>query len=255
MHRNHPSALRTALSILCIPLFACLLFLPLPAGATEPLQLATGATPPWGPSDRSPGYLKRTAIEAFARVGIAAEVSYQPPERVLINVNEGADDGDVFRIAGMEKKYPNIVMVPEPIATFDFVGFTRTDGEPVAFDGWPSLEPYVVGYMTGWKFYENNVTADTEVTTVSKPGLLLGLLRDRKVDIVLFERWMAEDAARKAGVALAPIEPAFARMPMHIYLNKKHAALAPKLSEALATMKADGTIARIQAETLGAPAR
>jgi polar amino acid transport system substrate-binding protein len=80
---------------------------------------------------------------------------------------------------------------------------------------------------------------------------LIGLLRDRKVDVILLERWMGQYSAKKINVALRRLDKPFAVLPMHIYLNKKHAALIPGISAALVAMKLDGTVQRIHDNTLG----
>ena len=48
------------------------------------------------------GFLDRVAREAFARAGRRVRLVALPPERGLRNVNEGIEDGDLTRIAGME---------------------------------------------------------------------------------------------------------------------------------------------------------
>lgn len=227
-----------------------LLLISSPGQAVERLHLSTGATPPWGPGDGNPGYLKLVTEEAFRRIGVQVEIAQIPAERVLENVNRGIDDGDIFRIAGMEKAYPNLVMVPEPIANFEFTALTLAGGRPFVFSGWPSLEGMEVGLMTGWKFYEKQLTPATHTTYVANPSLLIGILRDKKVDVVLFERWMGAYTAAKAGVAIQKVDPPFAKMPMHIYLNKKYAGVVGKVSSALAGMRADGTLRRIEETSL-----
>lgn len=218
--------------------------------ADEKFVLATGATAPWGPGDNADGYLKHVALEVFRRINIEVEVIYLPPERALVNVNNGKIDGDIFRISGIEKKYTNLIMVPEPIAIFEFTGFILSGETSINFSGWSSLETHSVGLIQGWKYYENNITTNTNIVKVSKAELLIGLLRDKKVDVILYERWMALHFAKKLNVPLQRFKKTLAAMPMHIYLHKKHAVLVPEISSELAKMKADGTIQIIHANTL-----
>jgi len=214
-------------------------------------MLSTATKAPWGPDKTSPGYIGLTVKEAFRRIHREIDLFYLPPERGLINANNGVDDGDVFRIAGIEKEYPNLVMVPESVGHFEFSGFTLADHSPVGFTGWSSLEPYLLGMVTGWKYYEFNTTSNSHVAKTSSPKLLLGLLRDRKIDVMLLERWMAQELAQLYNVKIRRIIPSFPSMPMYIYLNKKHASLVPEVSAALVSMKRDGSLQRIHDLTLG----
>ena len=43
----------------------------------------------------------------------------------------------------------------------------------------------------------------------------------------------------------APLSPALKDVDMYLYLNKKHQALVPKLSQAIRNIKADGSYNRI----------
>jgi polar amino acid transport system substrate-binding protein len=45
--------------------------------------------------------------------------------RAISLTNDGIDDGLAARIGGLEKDYPNLVQVPEPIFVNDFVACTN----------------------------------------------------------------------------------------------------------------------------------
>ena len=69
-------------------------------------------------------------------------------------------------------------------------------------------------------------------------------------DIVLAERWQGLWAAKQLGLKVRMLQPPFKVSAMYMYLNKRHAALVPKVAKALVAMKQDGTFQRIIAETL-----
>lgn len=50
-----------------------------------------------------------------------------PVGRSLLLVNQGDMDGDGPRIAGLEKTYTNLIMVPEPFGEFVFGAFGRRE--------------------------------------------------------------------------------------------------------------------------------
>jgi polar amino acid transport system substrate-binding protein len=73
------------------------------------------------------GMLDLLVKEAFRRIGLEAEIVFNPTGRSLSDVNEGLADGELDRIEGMEKNFPNLVMVPEPNMVMDFVAFSKRD--------------------------------------------------------------------------------------------------------------------------------
>ena len=168
--------------------------------------------------------------------------------RTLLNADAGIDDGEAMRIAGLEKQYPNLIRVPEALISNDFVAYA-THVQSTTPD-WKSLEPYVVSYMIGWKIFENNVRNVKEVTQVRDADQLFGLLANGRTDLALYERWQGLQRVRQLGLKAYALEPPLARTDMFIYLNKKHEALVPRVAQALARMKANGSYKRIFDATL-----
>lgn len=234
MKRVMPKLIAAFLVSLCL--------LPVAARAQR-LHLVTVALPPLAPQAKQPGFADAVAREAFRRVGVDIEVNVLPGDRALVNVNTGLDDGDLLRTPAVEKDYPNLVRVPEKMMDFDFVGYSQNPKLHV--DGFAGLKPYVVSYVAGWKIYEQKVKDYRELTTAPSLNEMFLLLKNRRAEVVLADRWQGLWAARQAGVKAHVIEPPFVRSPMYMYLNQRHAALAPKLANALAQMKADGTYQRI----------
>jgi polar amino acid transport system substrate-binding protein len=214
------------------------------------LLLTTVALPPLGSTAETPGFLEMVAREAFRRVGKEIDVDTLPGERALVNSDAGLDDGDLMRAPGFEKAFPNLIQVPETIGGMDFMAYTnrRDIKGPLT---WESLSNYIVGYTAGWKIYDRNVKAK-EISKVRLIDDLFPLLALKRVDLVLIDRWQGLYAARKFadGGSMRLIEPPLASSPMFIYMNKKHAGLVPKIAQALASMKADGSYQKIFDATL-----
>ncbi len=217
-----------------------------PAAAAD-LVINSGRKEPFTTPDGQ-GFYDRLVPAWFARLGLTARCVRLPSERALINANAGIDDGNIARIKGLEKKYPNLVRVPEAVVTFDFMAFSRVGEFPV--QGWESLAPYDVGYITGWKILEKNITRARSITRVRGPVQLFELLARGRADVVVFDRWGGLWRLRHGDVRARMVEPPLATRQLYLYLNRRHAALVPKLAEALRAMKADGSYARIHAETL-----
>lgn len=214
----------------------------------ERLVLTTVALAPLGSTNAGPGFLEQVAREAFRRIGREIEVDTLPGERSLINTEAGLDDGDLMRAPGFEKAYPNLVQVPEKIGDMDFVAYTnRKDIQgPIT---WDALANYAVGYTSGWKIYDRNVKAK-DVSKARTIDDLFPLLEQKRVDLILIDRWQGLYAAHMQGAAVRLLEPPITSSPMYIYLNKKHAAIIPDVARALATMKKDGSYKKIFDATL-----
>lgn len=212
--------------------------------AAEPvLVLATGAREPMVSSPGKPGFAEEVAREAFRRAGYGLRVLALPHERALQNANAGIEDGDLYRATGFEKDYPHLVQVPQPLLEQDFVAMSlRTD---IEVRGWSDLARYSVGYVTGNKILERQLEGVAQPTSVRDNSALFAMLAADRVDVVLINRWVGYLAARQAGLVVRVQEPALLRVPMFIYLHRKHEALAPRLAKALAEVRGDGTWQRL----------
>jgi len=190
------------------------------------------------------GFFDKIAGEAFRRAGLHLKLVKLPPERGLMNANNGIEDGDLSRIAGLEKKYPNLVRIPEKLIDMDFVAFSRKS-TPVKAT-WASLEPFPVGYIKGWKIFETNLLPSANFITADDPEQLFTTLYKDRIDIALYDRWMGMELARKLHIEdVHVVEPPLTVREMFIYLNKKHASKIPAIVAALRAIKAEGTYAKV----------
>jgi polar amino acid transport system substrate-binding protein len=204
------------------------------------LSLVTGALPPFSSvPGQPPGFLEALARAAFKRIDVDVEVSTVPVARALINVNDGLDDGDLFRIEGAEQTYPNIVRVPEKLFDSDFMAYTnRAD---IAIHGWADLQPYAVAYTTGWRIFDINVKDAKEIAKVSSMEALYPLLMQGRAEVILADRFQWQWAMRQNGYTAPLTGWPLARVGIYMYLNKSKLPLVPKVAHAIADMKADGT--------------
>lgn len=200
-------------------------------------------------SPEGKGFEDRILAEAFRRLGMGYRIVRLPSERALISANEGIVDGDYVRIAGLEASYPNLVMVPAPISRMEFTAFSLDPKLPI--DGWQDLSGLSVAHITGWKIAEERTKGFPRVTSVRDEAALFALLRAGKVQAVIYERIEGERYFRATGGAAGiragkPLEI----RDMFLYLNIRHAALAPRLAEKIREMRAEGLVDRIVAEVL-----
>jgi len=237
--------MRLATCLLC-------LFLALPPciAAAQPLVLNTDGAPPHSRADGT-GFEDRIVTEAFRRIGVVVRLVRLPSERALQNANQGVDDGNYVRIAGLTRLYPNLVMVPEPMSSFPFTAFTRAPSLKVA--AWGDLRGRQVASVTGWKLVERSLKDVAELQLVRDEEALFALLDKGRAEVVVAGLHTGRATIRRMGyTGMRAQEPPLANPPMFLYLHKRHAALVPKLAQTLRQMRADGTLERLTRTGLGA---
>lgn len=240
-------------NITSLPLLylAICLFVSAYANANDsfPIILNDTNEPPFTTAQKD-GFLDVIATEAFRRVGATLQLIKLPAERGLINANAGIEDGDMVRIAGLEKLYPNLIRVPEKIIDWEFVAYGKNPGVPAT---WPVIRGYTVGHITGWKIYEHKLKGAKQVVSINGPAQMFNLLGRGRIDIALYARWMGQAYIKQLNLkGIHELKPALAKKEMFIYLHKHHANLAPKLAKALRALKQEGFYGRVEKEKLSA---
>lgn len=181
---------------------------------------------------------------AYEQLGIAVEVDYSPAERALRSANSGRTDGEVARIAGIEKMYPNLIPIPVPIARTDFSVFSKKHSFTV--EGFESLQSYRIGIILGGKLMEHR-TQNMERQMVHSLDSLVRILEKDRVDIIAFLRLDTLIKIRELNYQhiIKPLTPPILSVEGFHYLHKKHAALVPQITAILKQMKQDGSIQKI----------
>ena len=77
--------------------------------------------------------------EAYLQLGIKISIEKYPSKRSLKMSNSGQVDGEMCRVRGIEKNYPNVVKVPFVLQTADAVVFTKKQG--LIISHWNDLKP------------------------------------------------------------------------------------------------------------------
>jgi polar amino acid transport system substrate-binding protein len=195
------------------------------------------------------GICDKVIKAAFKRIGVPVRIIRIPSERALITANDGIDDGNYARIKGMETIYPNLIRVPESIIKFEFVAFSKKSD--IKISGWDSLKPYNIGFITGWKILEANITGTKSLIKVKNERVLFDVLNEDKVDIIVYDRLQGLTLLRELKYGdIHSIKPPIAVKDMYLYLHKRNKDLVPLLSDAIRGMKKDGTYNKILGESL-----
>jgi len=182
---------------------------------------------------------KQILPEAYQRIGIQISVEEYPASRALHYSNSGKVDGELMRIAGIEKKHPNLIRIPVSYVSFQGVVFSKKELDfPVK--GWSSLKPYKIGILRGVKYSETG-TKGMRIQIVDRHTQLVKLLDYGRIDIIVMTRLNGLNAFRQANVRNFKIlEPPLVRMPLFHYLHIKNQHLVPKITDSLREMRKEG---------------
>lgn len=235
-------SLRSALNAL---LLISLSILPLGSAFSQPtIVLNTAFSSPISNASQT-GFADEVLTEAFRRIGYQLETVQLPAERALINANRGIDDGDLLRVAGLQKKYPNLIQVPEKIMAMDLVLFTKNNPS-FYVDGWQSIKSYSIAIISGWKIMETNFGQFGDQIEIIKTDNIeqsLSLLMKDRVDFIAYSRWSGLAYLKEQGInGVSLLSPPLVSPAFYTYLHKKHKNIVPELATAIRQMKYDGSM-------------
>ncbi len=189
--------------------------------------------------------------EAYGRINIEIELIPYPVLRSLRSSSTGLVDGELFKIKGLEKKYPNLIMLPVPITTVDSMIIGKKG--PVPFTGWQSLAPLRIGIYRGVLFTKKKTAKAgcTKVFEIETHDQIFKMLEHDRIDIAILTRIACLKLIKKFGPTdIKLIEPPLETFPVYHYLNKKHFKIIPKLTEELEEMQKEGRIKQIRKEII-----
>lgn len=217
--------------------------LPEPLLAEETFILNGHAPDPYTKQDGS-GQLDRIVQEAFSRAGLAVQTRMLPGKRGIAYADRGLHDGHYVRGKIMLEAYPNLVPVPVVVARAVHRAVSKAPG--LAVDGWESLGAYVVGYYLGSGLYESHRQDYGEAVPVRSFRIPLRMVQAGHIDLALIEQSVFRSLSASEDFSdLVLLSPPIEEQELFIMLNRRHEALLPKLTEALESMREDGTIVRL----------
>lgn len=186
--------------------------------------------------------------EAYKRLGMILQVQKYPGERSLVSANDGSTDGELYRKVGMERDYPNLIIVPVALQTYEIVIFTR--GTTFIVNGWESLRPFTVGFVRGIKIVEQSTLGMRTEAVPTMQQAFQKMVMGR-TDVVVGNRHSGLAAIKALKLDDVRImAPPLASFPVYHYLHKKHEALVPRLTAVLTQMQKEKVIERIQKAVL-----
>ncbi|WP_423005504.1 substrate-binding periplasmic protein [Undibacterium sp. JH2W] len=227
---------RTLLKLASLPGLVCL---PALAQQNKILQISTLIE-----KDPATSIAEKVMETAYRKLGMNFTIHYLPGERSLRSSNNGEMDAELYRKLGMERDYPNLLIVPVPLLTYEIVIFTY--GTNFVVTGWESLRPYTIGFVKGIKIIEQNtIGMKLEAAPTMRQAFQKMLLG--RSDIVVGNRISGLATLNELKQSdITVLMPPLATFPVFHYLNKKHEAMVPALTAVLQKMQKDKTIENIQ---------
>ena len=189
--------------------------------------------------------------EAYSALGIEVEFKALPLLRSTHSAHSGVVDGELFKISGVDEKYPNLIKIPVPIDHVDLMVLARKNSQAKA--NWNTLRHLRVGYFRGIIFIENKIA-------IEKLRNTRGLeTNEQLVKMISLKRLDAGLIARIAGLMtlkkiqsddVVMLQPPIATTSLYHYLNIEHSALVPQLTSTLEKMKKRGRFKEIRRKIL-----
>lgn len=247
--------MRTTLRLLMA--FACLLMMTPPALAqVKPTRLVTFDYPPFmvaGSAGQLSGLMIDVVTEAFKRMGQAVRIEFYPFSRCLAMVDAGKADA-MFTIKKTPQREAHYLYPKEPVLTQHYVFFVRSNstlefkGELIDF---ANATIGVVDNTSYGGIFDAAVKQGVFKKLDTAPDyesnfrkLLVG-----RVDAVIISQVVGEaivkqlNAAEQVRVSGPAVETAMSYM---MFNKKTPPALISEFDKAIASMREDGTLGRIQ---------
>jgi polar amino acid transport system substrate-binding protein len=186
--------------------------------------------------------------EIFKRLGIKAEFRDYPPKRASMESDAGNIDCEAARPYKYISEHPNLIRVEEFLLKINFSAFAVQASIP-QLKGWDSLKgtDYRVEHLHGISMPEENlpkVVKKENLSAITEQIQGLKKLVSGRTDLFVDEEsgiliLLQTPEFRDSKIRIAGVMDS---APLYPYLNKKHAALAPKMAEIINAMKTEGLI-------------
>jgi len=183
---------------------------------------------------------------AYQRLGIELKFVGLPAKRSLQQSDSGQIDGEVLRIANIDKIYPNLIAIPLPLS--HFVGMAFTINAPADVTDATDILTARVAIHSGMVWQEKFIDHGPGFyTRVNNDESLFKLLIADRVDYVLLARSSETELANTtyAKHNIVPVSPPITQSSLFHYVHRKHQYLVPLITRQLKKMRASGELASL----------
>jgi len=186
-------------------------------------------------------FIGQVLSDAYAQVGAQPVMKTYPAARSIEMANEGVTDAEAWRGPGLERDYPSLIRVPEPILNLEYRAYTL--GKPFEGEGWEALRGKRVCVNLGEKVIEDR-TRDMPRELAHGIEAALKMLKAGRCDLVLANQfaWLIMDRYDLGTFCAGPA--LIETIPLYHYVNRRHAALVTGLAAALRSLRDSGRLER-----------
>lgn len=233
----------------------CLLLSCTTLWAQTPTALVLGTPRPDG--NYGGVFLRRIYTELFSRLGIPVEIRTLPTARLALELSNGNIDADIARPLAFAESQPHLVRTEEPVLEITYALWASNPAVKLNKLEQLRQTDYTVTFTRGIVYCEEtlkSVLPEARVVDVTTTLNAINMLHHGRnalhcgVDFaVLSDAGNAEFSGRAPLIRVLNISKPD---PLYLYLQRKHAALAPQAAAALRKMKTDGTMERLRKDTL-----
>lgn len=191
----------------------------------------------------------RIVTEMYRRIGYQVRESHLPTRRSLRESDSGDSDGEAMRAAELEKRFPDLIRIPEPLIEHDIVAFTA--GHPALLArGWDDLAGHTICARMGILLVEDKLStlSGVRVTLAEEAAQVFRMLKAGRCDYAVLPRSAWIEAQEAGIVGLAEASPVLTHFVAYHYVNRRRAMLVPSLAAVLRQLRAEGFVARVEAE-------
>jgi ABC-type amino acid transport substrate-binding protein len=185
--------------------------------------------------------------EAFRRAGLGVRFRRVPLQRAIEEANDGVTDGALNRVAEVATSFPNLVVVPT-VTERSYV-CVYADSQSILAKTREDIARMNIAYIRGVLLIRNT-TQGMRVIEAQDETALDSMLADGQVDAVLRNCVDAEleQLQHRHPSTFIRWPHVWATAALHLVLNKRNAALVPRIDAALARMSHDGLIDKYYAD-------
>jgi polar amino acid transport system substrate-binding protein len=177
--------------------------------------------------------IEQQLTQAYRAIGYQLNIQYLPAERSLKMSSQGKFDGELFRIAAVGQRYPQLLQVPVALARVELCAFVKA-GREHEFGLWQQDTTLRIGFVRGFKMAELYEVAG-HTTIVNTPGQAVQMLQQNKIDLLLEDRQslLEATAGDEQGANLVRLPDVLATEELFHFVHQQHQHLIPALSEQL----------------------
>jgi polar amino acid transport system substrate-binding protein len=192
---------------------------------------------------------KQVLQEVYRRIGYRVYFDDLPGQRALEWANNGLTDGDVARIAGTGKKFPNLIRIKIPILFFSAAAFTKTLNRPIS--RWEDLRGLSIGVIRGIRYSTIGTKGMDPYFANDMTHLFTILDKGRiQVAVAVLDAGRIEIRKNFAGSGIHVVGTPLLTAPLYHFVNIRHKDLVGKLEAVLSAMTASGEIEKLRRRAL-----